>query len=299
MAYFDQLDKCEFGGIAFPVERLQISCGLRRHLHEYPHTPAAATEKQGRRNYTFRLASTFDEAWNRRYPKLYPDGLEKLFKMWEEETTSGLFVPTLGKVDCYCVNWAKDMNAELRSGEHVELEFEEDQSQLYVIDALLATSAGALESLNLDFQQALTASELGLPLPDIFEKINDAITRVMAVRDQAEIGSQLLESKLLQVADLCGQADRDVKALQDPINHQVLDALKEVWASAANAAQDIAGKANPIRTYVTPKRMTIADVSNAIYGVTSRGLEILQLNEVEDAFSIPAQTGLRYYDSAA
>ena len=41
------------------------------------------------------------------------------------------------------------------------------------------------------------------------------------------------------------------------------------------------------------------DAAVAIYGASDRALELLQLNDVIDAFDIPANVTLSYYDSAA
>src|SRR5947207_3314625 len=114
MAYFDQLDQCSFNGIAFPVEEVQIVGRARRHVHEYPHTAGGATEKLGRGVYIFRIRSTFDEDWIDRYPKLYPDNLEKLFQFFEQQITGGLDLPTLGKVNAWCTNWSKRMHYSIR-----------------------------------------------------------------------------------------------------------------------------------------------------------------------------------------
>lgn len=296
MAYFDQLGKASFDGITFPVERVSIKGGLRDHVHEYPHTAGGAPEKLGRRLYTFRLTCTFDEGMIRAYPGLYPDNLEKLFALWEQEKSSALILPTLGAVTAYCFDWSKEMVWSLRSGERVELEFREDQSRLFLIDAMLAAAATALPDLDTAFQ--LEADTLD-PKPSIFEAISDAVNAVRGVRDQADLASNLLESKLLAIAALCSEADRSVRELQDPLNYRILEALKQIWAAASQGVSDLAGRRSPLRSYTTPTRMSIADVSLRVFGSTDRSMEILQINSVEDAFDIPAGTTLKYYDEAA
>lgn len=299
-AYFDQLDQCSFNGIAFPVEEISIIGRARKHVHEYPHTPGGATEKLGRGVYVVRIRTLFDEDWNDRYPQLYPDGLEKLFQFFEQEITGGLDLPTLGKIDAWCTNWSKHMVYSIRSGERVEFEFEEDQSQLFLIDALLAAAATTIEVDNNALLSAM--ADVVTPLPDLFETMNDLVTAIVAIRDQDDLQWSLIQSKALSVVDMFQQIDRAVPELGKPTPACVaaLEALKDTAAAAQQLAEDIAQKAAPIKTFVVPRRSTIVDVSAAIYGTTERALELLQLNDIEgDAFNIAPGTAIEYYDSAA
>lgn len=298
-AYFDKLDHCSFNGIAFPVEKISIVGGARRHLHEYPHTAGGATEKLGRRVYVFRIETLFDEDWNDRYPALYPDGLEKLFAFFEQQITGGLDLPTLGKVDAWCTNWQKVMHYPIRSGERVDFEFEEDQSSLFLIDALLAAAATTIEVDNDAVLKALP--DVVEPTPSIFDGLNDAVTALVALRDQNALQWDLVQTKALQVVDLARQAIAvipDLARPQTPVV-QLIELVKEVASAAQSLAEDVAQQGSPIKTYVTPTRMTIVEVSNAIYGTSSRSLELLQLNDIDDGFLIRPNTTIEYYDDGS
>lgn len=299
VAYFDQLDKCSFNGVAFPVEEISIIGRARRHVHEYPHAPGGATEKLGRGVYVVRIRTLFDEQWNDRYPDLYPDGLESLYRFFETETTGGLDLPTLGKIDAWCVNWTKTMHYAIRSGERVEFEFEEDQSQLFLIDALLAAAATTIELDNNALLAALP--DLVSPQPSIFDNLTALVTAIVALRDQNDLNWSFIQDKAAQVVDQFQTIERTLPELATPSTQAiaVLEALKETAAAAQTLAEDVAQKASPIKTYVTPRRMNIADVSTAIYRTTERSLELLQLNDIADAFDIGANTQIKFYDSAA
>lgn len=298
-AYFDQLDRCSFNGIAFPVEEVSIIGRARRHVHEYPHAPGGATEKLGRGVYVVKIRTQFDEQWNDRYPGLYPDGLEALYRFFETETTGGLDLPTLGKIDAWCINWTKTMHYAIRSGERVEFEFEEDQSQLFLIDALLAAAATTLE---LDNNAVLAAiPDVVTPAPSIFDTLTLVVNDLVSLKDQNNLAWSLIQAKAEQVVTLFQQASDTVAELGTPTGAvcTLLEALKETASAAQALAEDVAQKQAPIKRYVTPRRGTIVDAAVAIYGASDRALELLQLNDVIDAFDIPANVTLSYYDSAA
>lgn len=297
---FDGLQRCQFGGIYFPVEEVSLIGTQRHHIHEFPHTPGGALEKLGRRPYIIRIVPVFDDGITT-YTKdnglpLYPDGLERLRLLYEEETTSSLTLPTLGTIQAFMTNFSQRMVASLRSGERCEFEFVEDQSSRFLLEDLVVVSTAGIQD------QAKTLLDLSADAgmtDSILDKIQAAAGKVQALLGQADFYATLFEAKVLALVDLCAQADRIVSGFQDPLNHNVLEALKELWASSISLSENIAGKTSKISKYVTPKLMTIQDVSSAVYGTTTQSFDILQLNDVEDAFAIPAGVTMKYYETSA
>lgn len=58
-------------------------------------------------------------------------------------------------------------------------------------------------------------------------------------------------------------------------------------------------KSRPIVTYTTPRRMSITEVSVAIFGDTSHTRDLLVMNSLEDALHIPSLTAIRHYQPEA
>jgi hypothetical protein len=114
-----------------------------------------------------------------------------------------------------------------------------------------------------------------------------------------ELGFSLIESKILGLAGLCKEFDQRIDIFDDPKNHRIMDALHDLWKAAQDLAGDVQQKSSRIFTYVVPQTMAIGDVSGVVYGDAGRGIDILQLNAIENAFEIPAGTVLRYYEDAA
>src|SRR5438105_4964362 len=133
--YFDTLQRASFGGAEFPVESVSIVGGLRDHIHEYPHSQGGAPEKMGRKLYTIRMKAVFQTKF-KLYPGLYPNTLNFLRKMFEEQSSADLVVPTIGTMTAYCRNWTQEMEWRIRNGEKADFEFVEDLAQDFLVTDL-------------------------------------------------------------------------------------------------------------------------------------------------------------------
>jgi prophage DNA circulation protein len=292
----ETFQKASFGGIAFPVLRVSVKGGIRHYEHEFPHSPGAEVEKMGRRLYSISMTAFFHDVPDSRlaeeYPDLYPDRLNSLRAMFEQEKTAPLVIPNLGTIQAVALEWNNtfDFGGAL-SGEAAEFSFIEDQDRDFVFENM-ELGRGQLERKNFQLQ-GLLGTTFPQP-PSIFQAINDAVTAVLAVQGLADAFSKTLEAKLLQVASLCEQADR-IATLQVPENFAILEALKEVWRASTDLLEDLLGRQSPIVLWTVPALMTAAQISTAIFGSSEKGIDILQMNQIEDAYAIPAGTTIRYY----
>lgn len=299
-AYLDTLPRASFNGVEFAWDDLSIRSSLRHHVHEYRHTGGGALEKQGRSLYRIRFAGWFDEqlaSLKKPFKGNYPEGLYAIRTMFENEETHDLVVPTLGTIKACLVEFEQRSTPEKnRSGERAELAFIEDQSSKFLVESLFIdlTSSGLPSAMTgiLD-----TATSLKVPT-NIFDDITDAVNGVLAIRDTADMYSQLAAAKVLGLANLLGEADRTLDALQDPTNHALLEAVKVLWAQTNELAKNVTGNQAAIHTKTTPRRMTIQEVSVWIFGRSDRSFDILQLNEFDDALAIPGGTSVRYFEAA-
>jgi prophage DNA circulation protein len=303
MPAFDKLQRASFDGVAFPVEEVDVEGTLRDHVHEYPHTPGGAPEKEGRRLYVVRMVASFLDIW-REYPGLWPDGLARVRGKYEAETTGDLLIPTIGTIPAYITNIKQRMSARLRSGEKVELTFREDQSNQFLADALMVETtssfAGRALALKTEVDLAIAAGvpdvELNAPGGfDLFGAIHDAVNAVLAIRDQADLYGHVLEGKIEWLIGLCEEADRMIAFLQNPLSHRIGDALRSLWDAAHATLGDTQERRSPLRTFTVPVTMAVGDVSRAIYGDGTRAVELLSLNPIDDAFRVPAGTAIKFY----
>jgi len=291
---FDQLPRASFDYIKFPVTNISVSGGLRDHVHEYPHSPGGSPEKLGRKLYTFKLSALFHNnllgPWT---DELWPGALSELFDRFEEGLTSVLTVPTLGDIKAYCTNWSKQMSFKVRSGESAELEFREDQSSAFLVEGLINVKAQTLLSQS----ELLLLDAEALGFKSVFQVIADAINVISKLADQAEMYDTVLSQKVAAVNHALARANATLGLLNDPLNAVLLESFLETWRLTAQLEEDILRQAVTMIPFVIPggRTMSVNDVSRVVYGDTSRAMEILQLNAIDDPFRITAGKKLRVY----
>ena len=130
---------------------------------------------------------------------------------------------------------------------------------------------------------------------NIFEAISALATSIAGIQDQQDLYGALVSSKLDGLIALFKQADTQVSQLNDPANYKALDAMHALWQSALALKEDLQNTGFAARLYLTPMRMSIAQVSAVLYGNTFASAQLMQLNDLRDPLDIPAQTQLIYY----
>jgi len=281
MSATSSLPKCAFGAIEFPYKRIAIKGGVRDHVHEFPHADGGAPEKLGRKLYTFSITTCFyDQAVGYRKP-LWPDALNALRAKWEAETTDDLRLPNVGTIKAYAVTWNSTLDAKMTSGEEVEIEFREDDesapSDIIEVGATDLASAMA----------AVVALAKKLPsTPDLFDSLAAAVNSVTAIADQVELVGNQLEARVRKVSQLCAQIDKAVSILNKPVNHRLLDAVHELWHTSNRMHANLLATSVAPVLWTVPRTMTVGQVAQARFGSTARGVDILRMNPIEDAFRI-------------
>lgn len=298
MSEFDELKRASFDGIDFPWQKCSVRGGLRDHIHEFPHTPGGRPELLGRKLYEIDFDAIFmttalDPAWK----DLWPLQLAALRAKFENQVRSQLTIPTVGTIKAYCYDWSQLADpARMRSGETASLKFREDEAEgLLVTDVIQVSPAALQNQADQIVQLTVKAGED----PSVWDEMMSAVDDIQAVLDQGELYGRLIESKILSLAAILKQADRELEIFDDPLNHEILNALKTLWESTLDLAENVISAAGELQTYVVPHEMTTSDVAGNVYGDTSRGGDILSLNPIQDPFAIPAGTSLRYYKDAA
>lgn len=285
-----KLGRYAFDGIEFPVESCTIKGGLRDHVHEYPHADGGAPEKLGRRLYTFSIRAKFlDEAVG--YSGLFPTGINTLRSKWEAGRTGELRIPSIGTILAYAVDWTETLDGKMLSGETAEVQFREDQE--YLLTEIVDVTATSLAAASAQMILALDPyRQRGVGGLDLFDAIQNAVNLVTDVADQVELYGNQLEARILKVQSLCEQCDRAVKILSQPVNHRLLDALHSTWEAAVRLHRDVLRVSRPPLRYTTPALMSVSQIAQALYGDTSRAVQIMQMNPFEDPFRVPRGTAI-------
>jgi hypothetical protein len=286
----DAFPQASFASIAFPYTKVAIHGGLNYHLHTYLHRPGGEIESLGRKPYEFTFHCEFHStmrAWAHAYPEL----LATLINLFESEVTADLVVPNVGTVRAKAIKWPRNLSARVRSGESVELVFLEDNQNQLLVTSVVAFSMAAVPI------QAAVLSDVvarqGLD-PSLLDELLNAVAELTAIRDQVELMGAMLAQKAEQVMNACAALE-SLAFFDDPMNWPVLDALRDVWASANTVSANALARSLPLDSYFVPRTMTVFEVSIIVYGDTTHALELLQLNAFDDALAIPPGSVVKHY----
>ena len=298
MPIFDNLQRCSFGGVKFPIKTLSIRGRYRHHMHEYLRVPGAVIEKLERAQYDIEIDAVFDTNI-KGFGTLWPNGVNSLRSKYENGITADLVIPTIGTIPAFQPTWSQHLDmARVRSGETVRLNFVEDQTakflKLAVVQTQQASMSNALDQFNITRAQII-----GEPANDtnLFDTIVGAATGVLALKDQADLYGGLLTAKVERLTGLMNQADTALESLKHPQNHELIDAFLALWDSGVMLATNLAETPRGPRTYTTPRLMSVADIAAApaVYGDATRANDILLNNRLDDPFAVTAGTKIVYF----
>lgn len=286
---FDKLKPMSFSGIKFPYKTYEVAGAYRKHIHEYPHVAGGAPEKLGRSLYEVTVTVDFRAGYSsKKYPQLITD-LGVLRALWEDGVTADLHIPHIGTVKMFADSWKERAKNADRSNIEGDIKFVEDQESAFLV----------LETIQIktsDFNDAAyTLQEMPNSGASLWSKINNAITSVIAVSDQAQLYGSLFSAKIESLASLLEMADKSLDELDDPKNYEQLNALHRLWDATLALRNDIMRQDDYLREYTVPLPMTIGQAAASIWGDSSRGGELMQLNVLADPLNVPAGMKLRYY----
>lgn len=292
---YDESTPAQFDGIEFPVVSWQRSGGLRFRAHEYNKQPGDRKEKNGRRGYVYRFGAVFTDT-SRKFPELFPDTIRALVSRFESGMTAELVTPIWGTARAFCSNWNEAFDAKITSGEVVDLEFQEDdETILNIKDLVIRQRFSAIDDNQAFLDSVRKAYEETSEEKSLLDKIDAAATVVKQVIGEGELTALKFLSKVERLVGLCEYADRTLVGLADPKKQPVLDSMLDLWHAAVSIREDFQSKSLKIQTYTVPKRMTISEVSNAIYGDTFHVDDLMTLNALPDFLAISAGTAVQYY----
>jgi len=300
-----------FEGWIVPATRLGISSNGRISIHEYRWIKGGNIEDHGRGLYTFRVAATFTND-TRFKPLLFPDQLAQLRALYDARTVGSLVLPDIGRVLCRITEWDEDQDYANRNSAVANISFLEDEGNRFLPAAIsAATKAGFYDACQkwialVDAKRPANPEDLlraDIVEPeakafDLFNQISEAGNSILAIRDQANLLSELLASKVMTITGLFEDANR-TRFFDNPMNFELLYALKELWAATIALAQLDPVEGGTLRKYRVTRVSTITQVAAAIYaGDTSKSRDLLGLNDFADAMAIPAGTEVTYLQAA-
>lgn len=294
---FDGLKPLSFANIAFPYKTYRVTGGIRKHEFNYPHNPGGVTEKLGRKLYQVHVSSNFTQGLLRLYPNLWTD-LKNLRRHFANQDTGSFNIPHIGEMSMFVDDWTETVNAKDRSTIDVDMTFTEEMPNDFTIGDIAKTNTGQTFSDALDtFNAQVLLNQLLLTqnTQNIFGAVNAICSSILGIKDQFDLYGSLIVSKIEGATQIIRNADQQVQELNNPDFWPLLDALHDLWSACVQLQQDIQQTGVQLRVFTTPIRMTVAQISAAIFGDNSRAIDIMTLNPLDDPFSIPAGFQIQYY----
>lgn len=304
---FDQLQPFSFAGIPFPYESYSVVGGIRKHKHEYPHSPGAAVEKLGRELYEIHVSANFTAGLVVQPYEDLLNNLSALRGIFEQQTTASLNIPHIGTIQACTEKWTENARNTNRSTIKAELTFYEDLNSALALKDTVTISSASLadkaEKFRIEHQAIASSpaqSSFGIPHKgpntlSLFEAIDALSVSIVSIKDQQELYGALVTSKINGIKALFKQADRNEPSLNDPQNYLVLEAMHALWKAVLDLEADLQNTGFRAQLYVTPVTMSISQVSFAIYGNTLAAGQLMQMNEIRNPLAIPPKTQLIYY----
>lgn len=281
-------------GITVPCKRVRVKGAMRHHEHIYPHSPGAGLELMGRDLYKIEITPVFDaNLLPPKYKNLWPSGLRRIREQMELGTRKDISIPTVGMIPAVAINWEQEFDAtRCLSGEEVTWSFIEDSENLRLSSRTINVGAGLPTAAN-----NLKVKLAGLPVRPVglWDTIMNAIDAVLAWRDQFEMYSNLIESKLLSILSLLRRIDEISDELKDPTQWPLLEAFHRVWAEVREFYQDQKQLGLVTKYYTTRATLSCTQLATVLFGDASKSSELLQMNGFSDPFEIPTGTRVKYY----
>jgi prophage DNA circulation protein len=303
---FDTLKPMSFSGIQFPFKTYGVKGAIRKHVHEYPHSPGGALEKLGRSLYEISVSVDFVAGYSHPTYKQMLTDLGVLRGLFEDQVTETLVIPHIGPIKACAEEWSENVVNTNRNTVKADLKFIEDQSSAFLVLEAATVTTTTIANRYDDFviareklknpAQAAAIGALPFEEPSIFSQIDNAAIAVLGIKDQVDLFGALVVAKIDSFASLLRQADSQVSSMDEPPYWEIREALHALWDAAQQLGRDVQNKDEYLKKYTVPVRMSVGQIASAIYGDASRGTEIMQLNVLRDPLAVEAGTQINYYN---
>lgn len=291
------LVQLSFAKIAFPYESITIEGVMRNNIFEFPHSSGGLLDKLGRKLYVYSVQTKFvGDSELKQYKDLWPNGLNKLVNIFDEGRTEDLVLPQLGVPRrAMCTNWTRILRSKFTNGEEVTLRFTEDEENYRKLDEAIAIKSRGFDNALKQLDDEAASKSLLKRASEGLDRILQTASDVLAIKDQFELYSSLLEAKLLSLISMCQEFLQTASLARDIDNFALVGAIQELASQAIAIYKDQQQKGLTTRIFLTTSEMTLSQLSFRIYGTSVRGQDLLALNSFSDPLVIPPGTRVRYY----
>ena len=296
---FTNLKRLSFGGIEFPFTEIQVKGALRHHLHEFIKRPGGEVETLARRAYSIvvrcdMLDTILPLAPFAQWVDVYPSKLAALVSLCEQGQAQDLWIPNWGRsLRVKATDWTRTIMAAKRSGEAAEFTFLEDSTATFTSLNMIGASAASLVPKLADLQVEIEALN-DPPALSAFDRLEAALDAYITAKDDALAAAEYQTARIDAVVARCSDL-ASVPSLGLSTSAVANTALLSFWAVTIQVRNHQIGGSRPLLARRAPRpNMSVVDLSLEVFGDTTHAVEILRMNDFDDAMSIPFATPFNY-----
>lgn len=284
----------EYEGVAFPTIEAPVEGGHDGVEHTAYGRRGSDCESTGRRAERGALKIPFVAPLRGYGSDLYPARFVEFLEKIRTVPIGRLTHPLLGDFTAWVREWKIDLDADVRNGVVVEVQWVEhngDASVLSLEAGALPTDSPAAaqdEAATADAAMAATGTPTVTSSPATgYTPVATTVAAQLAFlesapRGYAEIAASV-DAMLLPVA-----VNLSLAAFSGATAHAAVASLERLRALVYALRARYLARFERVGTYTTPKGMSLWEVSLAVFGDATRAGEIAAVNPIPDWLFIPA-----------
>lgn len=288
------LQRARIESYEFPVTTVDQDGGRAVSEHEAWRRDGAELVDGGRKAYRGSLTAVLVNTIPG-YGELYPRRLEDLVRAFETRGEMELAHPLLGTFRVMVPTWKPRLEAKVRNGAFLDFTWTEQRASAVGVvttstdrgtgdpEAEVPTAAAAADEA---LSAAGVAQETSL-VAVVTPALDTATAEGVPFADLSRALGSITTATTLASSTL---AARPYTASTATTIHAARRALAELDASVSRLRAALLPDPARTRVYVAPRRMSLAEVSQAVYGTPSRAADLRVANGLAGAFVSPGRS---------
>lgn len=292
---FNQLLPATWKDIQFPIVESTLEFKHDLAVHKFPDVDGARLEATGREPIRISFKAVFynsivpgkSEKWG----VLYPDAHRKFMAACADRKSGVLVYPTFGELSCKCESFTSKLSGAARTGEEVDCVFIEDKpspEDLFVAGRSPISNA-ILNAVTLDAE----IGKLKSADPEPTVSFEDSMRTIVAAFDKTTLAAKKVGGLVNRVVYRLNTVYEAAVRTGDVLVWPAIQAIDALRASCNDINKQQLLQAKEVRTYITPRDMSVVDLSNVLKVKIE---DLLTLNIfLANAPTVARFTAVRYY----
>ena len=294
MSLIEILQRCRYGDLEFPVTELAQVGGRQVGEHEAWRRDGAELVDGGRKAYRGKVTAAFFDNIEGYGDDLFPRRLEFLVRAFETVPEDRFAHPLLGTFRAMITTWEPKLSAKWQNGAFLDFEWIEQRASVVGVVALDLERGDGNPRAALATQAAAADAALALagvtPAAPLATVASSALTKVAAPQPYTEVTRALATVEAASVASREALRAVAVTGTNALALYQARAAVARVLVANGRLRAALLPDPSRATAYTTPRAMTFAEVSLAVYGTPFRASDLRKANATARDLLPPGRT---------